>query len=179
MGAVLPVFIDAMEAYKKDFSAFAVKGWGATVKAERWNGRHAMFGFLALVITAYCQGHGLLPEGNLDPTQWGTLGSLGDTAMISNQRAVILVAHVHFLFVSIAAAFAPFSFQDNLLLEPGEKDEEPAGLFPPFQLGLTKGAELWNCRVSMLGLICLIGCSVSTGTPILDVLNVSVGGILF
>lgn len=168
-----------MEDYKKDYASFAARGWGATVKAERWNGRHAMFGFLVLVITGYCKGHGLLPEGTLDISQWGILGSLGDTAMITNERAVILVAHIHVLLVSIAAALAPFSFQDKLLLAPGEEDEEPAGLFPPFKLGLTKSAELWNCRVAMLGLIALVGCSLSTGTSILDVLNIGLGKILY
>ncbi|CAN8073715.1 unnamed protein product [Agarophyton chilense] len=175
----LPVFLDAMEEYKKEYPAFAARGWGATVKAERWNGRHAMFGFVMLVATAYCKGHGLLPEGVLDPKQWGVLGTLGDTGMISQERATILVAHVHVLFVSVAAALAPFSFQDKLLLGPGEVDEEPAGLLPPFKLGLTKSAELWNSRLAMLGLMVVVTCSVATKTPILDVVNIGLGKILY
>lgn len=115
----------------------------------------------------------------LDVTQWGVVASLGDTTMITQERAIMLVAHIHVLFVSIAAALAPFSFQDKLLLEPGEEDEAPAGLFPPFEPGLTKGAELWNGRVSMLGLICIVGISAATGTPILDVVNIGIGKILY
>lgn len=170
-----------MADYKADYPAFAARGWGATVKAERWNGRHAMFGFLVLVLTGYCKGHGLLPDAGetLDISQWGVVGSLGDTAMISKERAVMLVAHIHVLFVSVAAALAPFSFQDKLLLEAGEKDEEPAGLFPDFTPGLTKDAELWNGRVSMLGLLCLVFVSVSSHTSILDTLNIAVGNILY
>lgn len=37
MAQILPVFTRAMESYKKDFPYMAEKGWGATVKAERWN----------------------------------------------------------------------------------------------------------------------------------------------
>lgn len=178
---VLPRFVKAMDEYKAEFPFFAERGWGASVKAERWNGRHAMFGFLTLAITGYCKGHGLLPEASeiLDISQWGNLASLGDYSGISTQRAVILIAHVHVLLVSVAAAISPFSFQDKLLLEPGEADEEPAGLFPSFSPGLTKDAELWNSRVAMLGVICLVGQSIATKTPILDVMNVWFGKILF
>lgn len=178
---VLPVFTEAMSDFKKDFPFFAERGWGATVKAERWNGRHAMFGFLVLVLTGYCKGHGLIPDADvpLDFKQWGVIAELGDFQPISTERAIILVAHIHVLLVSIAAALAPFSFQDQLLLQPGEKDETPAGLFPPFELGLTKGAELWNSRVAMLGLLVLIGTSVATHTSILDTLNVGLGNLLF
>lgn len=180
MGNVLPAFTKAMEDYKSEFPAFAERGWGATVKAERWNGRHVMFGWLALVLTAYCKGHGLLPDASevLDVKQWGILATLGDGKGISMQRAVILVAHIHVLFVSIAATIAPFSFQDKLLLEPGEADEEPAGLFPPFEAGLTKGAELWNGRVAMVGLISLVAQSVATKTDVLDVVNMWFGKTL-
>ena len=180
-GKVYPVFTQAMEDYKADFPAFAKRGWGATVKAERWNGRHAMFGFVMLVATAYAKGHGLIPDADvpLDPKQWGILGTVGDQNPISTERAVILVAHIHVLFVSIAAALAPFSFQDKLLLEPGEKDEEPAGLIPPLEFGLTKNAEIWNSRVSMLGIMIVVGIAVSTGTDVLDVINVGLGKILY
>lgn len=181
MGNVVPAFERAMADYQKDFPKFAERGWGATVKAERWNGRHAMFGFVVLVLTGYCKGHGLLPDTDvlLDVSQWGTLGTLGDGTGISMQRAIILVAHIHVLFVSVAASIAPFSFQDKLLLEPGEKDEAPAGLFPPFVGGLTKDAELWNSRVAMLGVICLVAQAVATHTPILDVVNLWVGNGLY
>ena len=202
--AGLPVFTKAMDEFKQDYPQFAKFGWGATVKAERWNvsfpaflshnlrrnplriwcrhcvsffgnanahwpgstlvllrfnctqGRHAMFGLLALTLTAYAKGHGLIPEGSavLDMSQWGPLAALGDAEPISKERAIILIAHIHVLLVSIAAAIAPFSFQDKLFLQPGEADEEPAGLIPPFSLGLTKDAELWNSRVVCLQLVC-------------------------
>lgn len=142
-----------MEDFKRDFPGFAKRGWGATVKAETWNGRHAMFGMLVLWITAYVKAHGLIPDADklLDLSQWGTLADLGGSNPISNERAIILIAHVHVLIVSIAAAIAPFSFQDKLLLEPGEGDAEPAGLIPPIKFGLTKEAETWNGRLAMLG----------------------------
>lgn len=170
-----------MDEYKEEYAVFAERGWGATVKAERWNGRHAMFGFLVLVATGYCKGHGLIPDVSvpLDVKEWGVLGMLGDTEPIPMQRAIILVAHIHVLFVSVAAALAPFSFQDKLLLEPGEADEAPSGLFPAFKGGLTLEAEMWNSRVAMLGIICLVATAAATHTSILDVLNLSLGNLLF
>lgn len=160
---------------------FAERGWGVSVKAERWNGRHAMFGLMTLAITGYCKGHGLLPPVDqvLDFAQWGVLAQLGDTTGIPMSRAVILVAHIHVLMVSVVAALAPFSFQDKLLLEAGEADEEPAGLFPAFTPGLSKDAELWNSRVAMLGVICLVGQAVATRSDVLDVLNLWLGKLLF
>lgn len=108
-----------------------------------------MFGLLVLVITAYCKGHGLIPNptDTLDTSVWGPLARLGDGVSITNERAIILIAHIHVLLVSVAAAIAPFSFQDKLLLQEGEEDEPPAGLIPPLTFGLTKDAELWNSRV--------------------------------
>jgi Chlorophyll A-B binding protein len=144
-----PAFLKAMEDYKEEYAPFAKRGWGATTKAERWNSRHAMFGWLMIIGTAEARNHGLMPEGFLDQGQWGVLASLGDQNPISMERAAILVAHIHLLFVSVAAALAPFSFQDKLLLEDGEADETPAGLFPTFKGGLTKDAEIWNGRVAM------------------------------
>ena len=41
------------------------RGWGPTTKAERWNGRHAMFGWIALLATGYAKGHGLIPNGDV------------------------------------------------------------------------------------------------------------------
>eukprot|EP00190_Bangiopsis_sp_CCMP1999_P006663 CAMPEP_0198723866 /NCGR_PEP_ID=MMETSP1475-20131203/1356_1 /TAXON_ID= ORGANISM="Unidentified sp., Strain CCMP1999" /NCGR_SAMPLE_ID=MMETSP1475 /ASSEMBLY_ACC=CAM_ASM_001111 /LENGTH=216 /DNA_ID=CAMNT_0044485181 /DNA_START=504 /DNA_END=1154 /DNA_ORIENTATION=+ len=176
---VLGVFKSAMEDFKKEFPLFAKRGWGATVKAEGWNGRHAMFGFLALWITAYMHGHGLIPGGQLDLSQWGRLADLGGNKPIPNERAIILIAHVHVLLVSVAAAIAPFSFQDRLLLEPGEKDPEPVGLIPPLKFGLTKEAELWNGRLAMLGIISLVGASFATGEPFLDLMNKMFGNVFY
>lgn len=174
-------FEDAMKDYKESFPLFAARGWGPSVKAEIWNGRHAMFGFFLLTVTAYCQGQGLLPDPSitLNAADWGTLVRLGDYTGISLRRAVILIAHVHVLMVSIAAAIAPFSFQDKLLLEPGEEDAKPAGLIPPLNFGFTKEAEIWNSRVAMLGIIVLVCQSVATRTPVLDVLNLWLGKLLF
>lgn len=140
---IQPMFTKAMADYKDEYGPFAKRGWGATSKAEVWNGRHAMFGWLMIIGTAEARNHGLMPDGNLDLAQWGVIGSLGDGTAISNERAAIIVAHIHFLFVSIAAALAPFSFQDKLLLEDGEADAAPAGLFPNFVPGLNRQAELW------------------------------------
>lgn len=44
------------------FQAAYNRGWGPTTKAERWNGRHAMFGWIALLVTGYAKGHGLIPN---------------------------------------------------------------------------------------------------------------------
>jgi hypothetical protein len=63
-----------------------------------------MMGWVILIATGYAKGHSLFPEGDLDTSQWGVIGALGDQSPISNERAVILVAHVHLLFVSVAAA---------------------------------------------------------------------------
>jgi hypothetical protein len=40
-------------------------GVGPTTKAERWNGRHAMFGWVALLATAYVKSHGLIPNADV------------------------------------------------------------------------------------------------------------------
>ena len=31
------------------YPGFAAKGWGPSAKAERWNGRHAMFGWAFII----------------------------------------------------------------------------------------------------------------------------------
>lgn len=176
---IQPAFTKAMADYNDEFAPFAKRGWGATTKAEVWNGRHAMFGWLMIIGTAEARNHGLMPSGNLDLAQWGALGTLGDGSPISLERAAIIVAHIHFLFVSVAAALAPFSFQDKLLLEEGEADASPAGLFPDFAPGLNRQAELWNGRVAMVGLITTIAISAATGTSFLDTVNAGLGGKLF
>lgn len=89
------------------------------------------------------------------------------------------MGHVHLIILSVAAALAPLSFSDKLLLDDGEADEEPAGLFPPFVPGLNKEAELWNGRVAMLGVVSLVAVSAATGSNPLDVMNVCLGGLLF
>jgi len=140
-----------------------------------------MAGWVILVATGYAKGHGLIPDASslLNLKEWGTLAALGNQQPITNERAIILIAHVHLLFVSVAAALAPFAFQDKLLLAPGEQDDKPAGLIPPLQFGLNKNAETWNGRVAMLGLLVLVGSSVATKTPVLDTLNKGLGNLLF
>uniref|UniRef100_A0A7S0ZE73 Uncharacterized protein n=1 Tax=Timspurckia oligopyrenoides TaxID=708627 RepID=A0A7S0ZE73_9RHOD len=172
-------FNKALDEFKTEYPQFAKRGWGCTAKAERWNGRHAMFGMLAIWLTAYAKGHGLLPSGTIDISQWGPLAELGGYTPITNERAVILIAHVHVLLVSVAATIAPFSFQDKLLLEAGEKDEKPAGLIPKLSFGLNKDAETWNGRLAMVGIMSIVGTAVATNSSILDVTNKMFGGIFF
>ena len=63
------------EMFQEQFPEFNSYGWGVSVKAERWNGRHAMFGWAFIIATGYCKAHGLIPDPEklLDFKQWGTL----------------------------------------------------------------------------------------------------------
>jgi hypothetical protein len=159
----------------------ASRGLGVTTNAERWNGRHAMFGLFFIVLTAYFKGHGLIPDADkvLDINQWGPLASAGMGQGITNERAIILIAHVHVLVVSVLAAFAPFQFQDTLIKQKGDPVEPAAGLIPPFKTGLTKEAELINGRLAMLGVISITAAATFTGTSVVDVVNLGLGKILF
>jgi hypothetical protein len=58
-------------------------------------GRHAMFGWIALLVTGYCKGHGLIPQADLalDLKEWGTLAYLYGGS-ISNERAIIIVGEL-------------------------------------------------------------------------------------
>jgi len=163
---------DEISDWQKDFPLLAKNGWGLTAKAERWNGRHAMFGWVVIVASAFAKSHGLIPDADapLSLSDWGTLAILQGTDTITNERAVILVAHIHLLMVSIGSAIAPLSFQDKFLLSKEDKDE-PAGLLPPFEIGLTKGAELWNGRVAMFAIIWTIAASLYSGSSFLDTLH--------
>ena len=64
----------ASDTFAKDFPIFNSYGWGVSAKAERWNGRHAMFGWVFIVATGYCQAHGLIPNPSqaLDFKEWGS-----------------------------------------------------------------------------------------------------------
>ena len=54
---------------------------------------------------------GLFPDGAattaLDYKTWGALTQMGFGEAISNERAIIMIAHIHALVVSAAAAFGP------------------------------------------------------------------------
>ncbi|CAM9520470.1 unnamed protein product [Heterosigma akashiwo] len=171
----------AVAKFEADYPMFYKAGMGPTTKAERWNGRHAMFGWVMIIASAYAKGHGLIPNADLplDLSDWGTLATLYGNEAITNERAVIMVAHMHALSVSIMAAFAPLSFQDTLLLEEGEEAEPPAGLFVPLEPGLTKNAELLNGRLAMLGLTVTTFVSLINGQSFLDTVNAGLGGMLF
>merc|ERR1719454_346805 len=68
-------FEKGMANFQADFPWLAKYGFGPTVKAERWNGRHAMFGWLAIFATGYADAHGLFPNGAtpLEYKDWGAL----------------------------------------------------------------------------------------------------------
>ena len=132
--------------------------------------------------TAYAKSNGLFPDPDvaLQYKDWGGLTQLGFNQYISNERAIIMMAHVHALGVSFAAAFGPQVLGDTLTLLDGEADEEPYGLFPPFkgQTGLTPAAEMYNGRMAMMGLITATSYSLITGTPFMDTVNLWLGGLL-
>ena len=122
-----------------------------------------MFGWIALLATGYAKGHGLIPNGDVPldlkvplftappnscaniSQEWGTLAYLYGGSL-SNERAIIMVGHLHLLFLSVCAAVAPLSFQDKLYLEPGEEHEPAAGLIPKASPGLTPSV----CRTTLL-----------------------------
>jgi hypothetical protein len=174
------LFTNAVKEWKEMYPVAYNAGWGPTTKAERWNGRHAMFGWIALLATGYAKSHGLIPNADtvLDMKDWGTLAYIYGGS-ITNERAVVIVGHLHLLLFSVCAAVAPLSFQDKLYLEKGEEHEPAAGLFVPIVPGLTKQAEMLNGRLAMLGLVVLMVTSTVTQTSILDTINVGMGGKLF
>ena len=174
----------ATKEFQSQFPVFNSYGWGVSTKSERWNGRHAMFGWFFIICTGYAQAHGLIPDPDklLNFKEWGTLaiitGAKGGGVTITNERAIVLVANIHFLMISLCAAFCPLPFQDTLLLEPGEPDEEPAGLVPAFDTGLTPAAELWNGRLAMLGLTVFASYSMIYNIPFLEGVDGALGGLL-
>lgn len=173
------LFENAVKEFAKSYPAAYAKGWGPTPKAEVWNGRHAMFGWIALLFTGYAKSHGMIPNGDvaLDLKEWGTLAYVYGGS-ISNERAIAIVGHLHLLFFSVCAAVAPLAKQDKLYYEPGEKVEVGAGLIPKASPGLTASAELLNGRIAMLGITALMIVSTVYQIPILDVINIGLGGRL-
>lgn len=117
-------FDEATAQFSADFPWLAKYGFGPSVKAERWNGRHAMFGWFFILCTGYAKAHGLFPNADTALTykEWGGLAQLGFNQYICNERAIIMVAHIHALGVSAAAAFGPQVLGDSLTLLDGEAD---------------------------------------------------------
>jgi len=179
----MDVYTKAMEQWKEENPWMAKYGFGVSVKAERWNGRHAMFGWLAIIATGYAKSHGYFPDANtaLTYAQWGGLTQMGFGESIPNERAIIMMAHVHALGVSAAAAFGPQVLGDTLTLLDDEEDEEPYGFWVPIvgNTGLTPAAEMANGRMAMVGLIAVVSASLVSGKDILEVVDIGIGGKLF
>jgi len=174
-------FSQGMDQFKSLVPEIASNGWGVSAKAERWNGRHAMFGWVFIIATGYMQKEGLFPDADkmLSLKDWGTLAEIVPSATtITNERAIIMIANLHALCISILATFCPLSFQDTLLLEAGEPDEEPAGLIPAMEPGLTPAAEIMNGRLAMLGLTVVAGYSLIYQIPFLTAVDQMIGGHL-
>lgn len=176
------VFESAQSEFAKEFPEYSKYGWGPSAKAERWNGRHAMFGWVAIIATGYAKAHDLIPNADmaLDVKTWGTLVYTTGTETITNERAIIMMGHVHALAVSVAATVAPLSFQDKLFLnaDEGEKDAPAPGLVPSFVPGLTPEAEIFNGRMAMMGLVVTATIALITGMSFLEVVNAGLGGLL-
>lgn len=182
------VFNEAMIQWNEEYPNFAKWGWGPSVQAEKWNGRHAMFGWVAICATAYAKGHGLIPNADmaLDLKEWGTLATISGKNTITNERAIILIANVHAFMVGVAATICPLPFSDPLLLDPnqGEAYEravntKPYGVMPKMNMGVTEEAEIMNGRMAMLGLVAVVSASFLENKPILDVVNEWVGGAYY
>jgi len=175
------IYDDAVADWEKQFPQFAKYGWGPSLQAEKWNGRHAMFGWFFICATAYCKGHGLIPDPDtlLDFKEWGGLAVISGKQMISNERAIILAANMHFFAISLLAAFNPLPFGDNLFLDEDETPKPGFGYLPAIKFGLTEEAEIMNGRLAMLGLMALIFTTALTGKPMLDIVNEWVGGAYY
>jgi len=190
------VFEQGMAVFAEQYPGFSKWGWGPTVHAEKWNGRHAMFGWFFICCTAYFKGHGMIPDANamLKFKDWGALAIIGaagtkNAVYISNERAIVLAANIHCFMVGLFATIAPMPWSDPLLLDPdqGEMYEKalntkPYGVIPDMSFknwGLTETAEIMNGRIAMFGLIMLLGTALVDGKNMIDVVNDWVGGLYF
>lgn len=177
------VYEEATAKWEEEFGPLAKYGWGPSVHAEKWNGRHAMFGWFFICCTAYAKGHGLIPDMDvpLNLKEWGTLATITGKGTITNGRAVILIANVHFFAVSLMATICPLPFGDALLLDPDEDTEKNPGYgyMPEFKTGLTEEAEIINGRLAMLGIISLVFATAIEQKPMLDIVNEWTGGFYF
>eukprot|EP00529_Nitzschia_sp_RCC80_P031951 CAMPEP_0113457936 /NCGR_PEP_ID=MMETSP0014_2-20120614/9663_1 /TAXON_ID=2857 /ORGANISM="Nitzschia sp." /LENGTH=226 /DNA_ID=CAMNT_0000349443 /DNA_START=100 /DNA_END=780 /DNA_ORIENTATION=+ /assembly_acc=CAM_ASM_000159 len=183
------VYEEATAKWEEEFKPLAKYGWGPSVHAEKWNGRHAMFGWFFIICTAYAKGHGLIPNADmvLDFKDWGTLGTISNKEMITNERAIILIANAHFFAVSLLATICPLPFGDSLLLDPNDetyekqiaRNKQPFGYLPAFKTGLTEEAEIINGRLAMVGLIALVFATAVEQKPMLDIVNEWVGGAYY
>lgn len=184
------VFDDATKEWAAEYPDFASWGWGPSVQAEIWNGRHAMFGWVVMCACAYAKGHGLIPDADstLNLKEWGTLSTISNTDTITNERAIILIANVHAFFVGVCATIAPLPMSDTLLLDPNhpmyewqvERNSKLGGVFPDLKrMGVTPHAELINGRMAMMGIITCLGYSLIQGQTMIDTINEWVGGAYF
>lgn len=181
------VYENAQKEWEAEFSPLAKWGWGPSVQAEKWNGRHAMFGWFFLCATAYAKAHGLIPnaEAALDLKEWGTLATISGANTITNERALILIANAHFFGVSLMATICPPAFGDSLLLDPNHpeydrmvaRNNAPFGYLPALKFGLTEEAEILNGRLAMVGIIALITSTAIFNMSMLDVINSWLGGL--
>lgn len=73
-------FDKGMANFQADFPWLAKYGFGPSVKAERWNGRHAMFGWFMILSTAVMQKYGLFPNPDV-PLQYKDWGALARRKM--------------------------------------------------------------------------------------------------
>jgi hypothetical protein len=169
----LNVYNEAMQKWAAENPDFAKFGWGPSVNAEKWNGRHAMFGWVVICASAYAHGHNIIPNADmhLDVKEWGSLARIMGTETITNERAVILMANVHAFLMGIAATIAPLPFWDPLFLEEGQKGKDGYGYLPAFKFGLTPEAEMINGRLAMVGITAVIGAAAGEGKSIIDVTN--------
>eukprot|EP00540_Astrosyne_radiata_P012077 CAMPEP_0116830422 /NCGR_PEP_ID=MMETSP0418-20121206/4754_1 /TAXON_ID=1158023 /ORGANISM="Astrosyne radiata, Strain 13vi08-1A" /LENGTH=221 /DNA_ID=CAMNT_0004459523 /DNA_START=423 /DNA_END=1089 /DNA_ORIENTATION=+ len=169
-------------------------GWGPSVQAEKWNGRHAMFGWVFLCASAYAHGHHLIPNADtlLDIKQLGMVALQKDVqgqGMVawSQERAVIFMANIHFLCVSLCATIAPLPWADPLLIDETHssydrlmaREQEPFGYLPEIKTGLTEEAEIINGRLAMLGIFVLAMATAIENKNMLDIINDWVGGLYY